>query len=96
MQSIVKPKRLAAFEDMIQSNIKTKILGYMTHQQIQPNYQEYLSLNTALQSGDAPMDKLLLWILQNPKQNRHLSKPTSAGHFPLFLFSGTALSAAMP
>jgi hypothetical protein len=70
MQSIVKPKRLAAFEDMIQSNIKTKILGYMTHQQIQPNYQEYLSLNTALQSGDAPMDQLLLWILQNPKQHR--------------------------
>jgi hypothetical protein len=56
MQSIIKPKRLAAFEDMIQSNIKTKILGYMTHQQIQPNYQEYLSLNTALQSGDAPME----------------------------------------
>ena len=70
MQSIVKPKRLAAFEDMIQSNIKTKILGYMTHQQIQPNYQEYLSLNTALQSGDAPMDQLLLWILQNPKLHR--------------------------
>ena len=70
MQSIVKPKRLAAFEDMIQSNIKTKILGYMTHQQIQPNYQEYLSLNTALQSGDVPMDKLLLWILQNPKLHR--------------------------
>jgi len=70
MQSITKPKRLAAFEDMSQANIKTKILSYMTHQQVQPNYQEYLALNTALQSGDAPMDQLLLWVLQNPKQHR--------------------------
>ena len=42
MQSIVKPKRLAAFEDLLQSNIKTKNLAHMTHQQIQPNSQEYL------------------------------------------------------
>lgn len=70
MQSIVKPKRLASFEDMIQSNIKTKILGYMTQQEIQPSYEEYLALNTALQSGDEPMDQLMQWVLQNPKQHR--------------------------
>ncbi|MFM6958037.1 MAG: hypothetical protein ACKOXD_05675 [Acinetobacter sp.] len=34
MQSITKPKRLAAFEDMSQANIKTKILSYMTHQHV--------------------------------------------------------------
>ncbi len=76
MQSITKPKRLAAFKDMSQANIKTKILSYMTHQQVQPNYQEYLALNTALQSGDAPMDQLLLWILQNPKQHRKYFETT--------------------
>ena len=70
MHGIVKPKRLAAFEDMIQSNIKTKILSYMTHQQVQPSYQDYQALKTALQSGDEPMDQLLLWVLQNPKQYR--------------------------
>lgn len=70
MQSIVKPKRLASFENMIQSNIKTKILGYMTQQEIQPSYEEYLALNTALQSGDEPMDQLMQWVLQNPKQHR--------------------------
>ena len=70
MQSIVKPKRLASFEDMIQSNIKTKILGYMTQQEIKTSYEEYLALNTALQSGDEPMDQLMQWVLQNPKQHR--------------------------
>ena len=58
MQSIVKPKRLAAFEDMIQSNIKTRILSYMTHQQVQPSYEDYLALNNALQSGDEPRDQV--------------------------------------
>lgn len=47
---------------MIQSNIKTKILGYMTQQEIQPSYEEYLALNTALQSGDEPMDQLMQWV----------------------------------
>jgi len=70
MHGIVKPKRLAAFEDMTQRNLKTRILGYMTQQEVQPSYQDYQALNTALQSGDEPMDKLLLWILQNPKQHR--------------------------
>lgn len=70
MQSIVKPKRLASFEDMIQSNVKSKILSYMTRQEVQPSYADYLALNTALQSGDEPMDQVLRWVLQNPKQHR--------------------------
>ena len=43
MQSIVKPKRLASFEDMIQSNVKSKILSYMTRQEVQPSYADYLA-----------------------------------------------------
>ena len=70
MQSIVKPKRLASFEDMIQSNVKSKILSYMTRQEVQPSYADYLALNNALQSGDEPMDQVLRWVLQNPKQHR--------------------------
>ena len=63
MQSIVKPKRLASFEDMIQSNVKSKILSYMTRQEVQPSYADYLALNNALQSGDEPMDQVLRWVL---------------------------------
>ncbi|HQZ58438.1 MAG TPA: DUF2236 domain-containing protein, partial [Acinetobacter sp.] len=70
MQNIVKPKRLAPFEDMTQSNLKTKILGYMTKQEVQPTFEDYLAINSALQSGDAPMDKVMLWAMKNPKLHR--------------------------
>ncbi|RZF51242.1 DUF2236 domain-containing protein [Acinetobacter halotolerans] len=70
MQSMIKPKRLATFAEMIQSNMKTRILSYMTNQTVQPSYQEYLALNTALQSGDEPMDKVMRWVMLNPRQHR--------------------------
>ena len=70
MLSIPKPSRLAAFETMVQSNLKTKILGYMTNQHLQPSYAEYLQLNEALQAGDEPMDQVMRWVLQNPKLHR--------------------------
>ncbi|NAR54500.1 DUF2236 domain-containing protein [Acinetobacter haemolyticus] len=44
--------------------------GYLVNQDIQPNYDEYLALNTALQSGDEPMDQVMQWMLQNPKLHR--------------------------
>jgi len=70
MLSIPVPSRLAAFETMVQSNLKTKILGYMTNQHLQPSYAEYLQLNEALQAGDEPMDQVMRWVLQNPKLHR--------------------------
>ncbi|WP_151839404.1 oxygenase MpaB family protein [Acinetobacter junii] len=70
MLSIPKPSRLAAFETMVQSNLKTKILGYMTNQHLQPSYAEYLQLNEALQAGDELMDQVMRWVLQNPKLHR--------------------------
>ena len=70
MLSIPKPSRLAAFETMVQSNLKTKILGYITNQHLQPSYAEYLQLNEALQAGDEPMDQVMRWVLQNPKLHR--------------------------
>lgn len=68
MQTI--PKRLAPFEKMLQSDLKAKILGYMTHDHIQPTYAEYLSLNEALQTGDVAMDQVMSWVMQNPRQHR--------------------------
>ena len=70
MLNLSTPKRLASFEQMIQSNLKSKILTYMTRQDVQPSYANYQALNTALQSGDAPMDKVMLWMLKDPKQHR--------------------------
>ncbi|MCH7337820.1 oxygenase MpaB family protein [Acinetobacter sp. NIPH 2699] len=70
MQSIFRPKRLAPFQEMTQSNMKTRILSYITNQTVQPSYAEYLALNTALQSGDEPMDQVLRWVMLNPKQHK--------------------------
>ena len=70
MQTITQPKRLASFEEMCQLNIKTKVLGYITHQDVQPTYEEYVALNHALQSGDQAMDKVMQWVMQNPRQHR--------------------------
>ena len=72
MQRLNRPSRLASFTSMQQRNLKTKILKYMIKQDVQPTYEEYLALNQALQSGDAPMDQLMLWVMQNPKENRKL------------------------
>jgi len=70
MHNLIQPKRLASFENMAQSNIKTRILSYMTKQDVQPSYVQYLELNTALQRGDESMDQVLYWMMQNPKQHR--------------------------
>ncbi|APR71674.1 DUF2236 domain-containing protein [Acinetobacter haemolyticus] len=70
MLNLNKPKRLASYEKMVQSSITSKVLSYLVNQDIQPNYDEYLALNTALQSGDEPMDQVMQWMLQNPKLHR--------------------------
>lgn len=72
MQTLIKPTRLAPFEKMSRNNIKFKIFNYLTNQQAQPSYEEYISLNTALQTGDVPMDKVMQWVMTNPRQNRKL------------------------
>lgn len=70
MLNLNKPKRLASYQQMAQSSITSKVLSYLVNQDIQPNYDEYLALNTALQSGDEPMDQVMQWMLQNPKLHR--------------------------
>lgn len=65
-----RPKRLAPFEKMLKSDLKAKILGYMTDDHIQPTYAEYLSLNESLQTGDIAMDKVMSWVMQNPREHR--------------------------
>lgn len=71
MYNFQSPKRLSTFHEMNQVSIKAKIFAFMTKQQLQPTYKEYLELSQALQSGDIAMDSLMQWIIQNPKQHRH-------------------------
>ena len=72
MQTLIKPQRLASFETMARTNMKSKLFYYFTDQQLQPSYDEYLSLNLALQTGDIAMDKVMDWVMTNPRQNRKL------------------------
>lgn len=72
MQSIITPQRLSSFEKMTRKNIKSRLFNFFTDQTLQPSYEEYLDLNQAIQTGDVPMDKVMDWVMTNPRQNRKL------------------------
>ena len=72
--------RLTSFQAMQQSNLLSFLLSYLTGQAAQPNYAQYLDLNKALQCGDPQMEKVLTWMMQNPKQHRE--------YFEIALFKG--------
>ncbi len=72
MQTLIQLTRLAPFEKMNRSNLKSTLFHYFTEQQLQPSYDEYLSLNKALQTGDVAMDLVMDWVMSNPRQNRKL------------------------
>ncbi|NNP72566.1 hypothetical protein A7P53_08300 [Acinetobacter defluvii] len=72
MKSLTLPKRLASFEKMAQSSLKSKVFSYLIDQKLQPTYAEYLRLNTALKTGDVTMDEVMQWVMSNPRQNRKL------------------------
>ena len=80
MSMLTTPKRLAPFEKMLTTNWKTQALSLLVDKKLQPSYAEYVSLNQALQSGDAAMDKLIVWMFQNPKLHRQ--------YFETALFKG--------
>ena len=72
--------RLASFQATQQSNLLSFLLSHLTGQAAQPNYPQYLALNKALQCGDPQMEKVLTWMMQNPKQHRE--------YFEIALFKG--------
>lgn len=76
------PKRLATFQQMQRSDALTQLLNHFTAKPLAPSYAEYLRLNKALNSGDAAMDAVVHWVMQNPKRNRPL--------FETALFQGLA------
>ena len=72
--------RLAPFSSTQQSNILSFTLTHLTKRSTQPSYAEYLSLNKALQTGDTEMEKIITWMMKNPKLHRE--------YFETALFKG--------
>lgn len=72
--------RLAPFSSTQQSNILSFALTHLTKGSTQPSYAEYLSLNKALQTGDTEMEKIITWMMKNPKLHRE--------YFETALFKG--------
>ncbi|CAB1219992.1 hypothetical protein SFB21_2486 [Acinetobacter bouvetii] len=72
--------RLTPFSATQQGNLFSFALAHFTQRPIQPSYAEYLSLNKALQCGDPEMEKVITWMMQNPKVHR--------GYFETALFKG--------
>ncbi|QIO10121.1 oxygenase MpaB family protein [Acinetobacter lanii] len=70
MSNIKTPKRMASFEKMSQSDLLSKLLNRFTDQNLIPTYAEYLALNDSMYQGDEPMDKVMTWVMTNPRQNR--------------------------
>lgn len=65
-------KRLASFEKMRHSDLISKILNHFTDQHFIPSYEDYLELNQSLFTGDVAMDKVMQWVMENPRRNRKL------------------------
>lgn len=67
---MISPTRLASFNDMQDSNFFTQFLNICCEKPVQPSYTEYVSLQHALYEGDIEMDKVIDWVMQNPKDHR--------------------------
>jgi len=72
MSNLNVPTRMASYERMKQSDMVSKILHKFTNQNFIPSYPEYLDLNDSLHTGDVAMDRVMEWVMTNPRQNRKL------------------------
>ena len=70
MSKLNRPKRLSSYDKMLQSDWLSKCLHHFTDQNVIPSYNEYLALNQSMYQGDATMDQLMLWVMQNPRLHR--------------------------
>ena len=70
MSNLKTPKRMASFDTMIQSDLLSKVLNTVTDQNFIPTYADYLALNESMYKGDEPMDKVMSWVMTNPRQHR--------------------------
>lgn len=70
MSNLKTPKRMASFDTMIQSDLLSKVLNTVTDQNFIPTYADYLALIESMYKGDEPMDKVMSWVMTNPRQHR--------------------------
>ena len=72
MSEQIIAKRLASFEKMRHSDLISKIFHQFTDQNFIPTYDDYLTLNQSLFTGDVAMDQVMQWVMENPRRNRKL------------------------
>ena len=63
-------KRLASYERVTKSDVVSKVLHKFTDQNFIPSYAEYLELNDSLYAGDVAMDRVMDWVMTDPRRNR--------------------------
>ena len=63
-------KRLASYERVTKSDVVSKVLHKFTDQNFIPSYAEYLELNDSLYAGDIAMDRVMDWVMTDPRRNR--------------------------
>ena len=63
-------KRLASYERVTKSDVVSKVLHKITDQNFIPSYAEYLELNDSLYAGDIAMDRVMDWVMTDPRRNR--------------------------
>ncbi|OUY07767.1 oxygenase MpaB family protein [Acinetobacter populi] len=74
------PSRLVPFEATQKSDWIAQVLNKLCDQPVQPTAQDYSALQQALSKGDGPMEAVIEWVMQNPKQHRQ--------YFETALFKG--------
>lgn len=70
MSNLKIPKRLASFERMQKSDLISRVLNKVTNQNFIPSYDDYLTLNQSMHTGDIAMDKVMAWVMTNPRVHR--------------------------
>lgn len=68
----IKLARLKDFEETQKDTLASKVLTRLCKQQANPSYEEYQELQRGILTGDVPMDKVVAWVLENPKKHRKM------------------------
>ncbi len=70
MSNLKTPKRLSSFEKMQKSDLLSRLLNKVTDQNFIPSYDDYVALNQSMYTGDEAMDKVMVWVMTNPRLHR--------------------------
>lgn len=67
-----QPSRLKDFKQTQKNDAMSILLNRVCKKPMQPTFEEYKELNSALIIGDPHMEKVVNWVFENPKKHRPL------------------------